>query len=660
MAVFTIQAPDGRKIDIEAENEAAAVQGAQAFVSANPPGPVEDGGWTLGNVSRAFTRGLPFVGGLRDEAAAGVQSALFGRDYDETLAKERAKDKAFHTEHPVGDFALGGLGGVAGTVAALPAVGGAGVLGAAGRTALGVGARTLPGNVARGMMAGTLQGAASGAGNAEGGFVDRAMGGLEGAAIGGTIGGLVPVGVEGVRRGGAKVLEKITGRGDALSDLSAAARRYIGQISAPTQVAGWLRDLAGLGPEGTLADVSPEWQMVARGAAARPGSRETVVKTLNDRNAGSNARLKSDIDTELGPAVIPSRAEAELDAARKVVGKEYETVFSNARAVPTQDIADQVDTMLVDARGPSHEALSQVREWLNIPGAKDLDPNPRAIHQVRRAIDGLMDGANNRTVIHDLKTVRNQIDDVLANAVPGIKAADAKYAALKKQSEALERGQRLLDTGRESVVRPEELADDLAQSAAQTATGLKQGLRAEVDRVVGTNGNDARAIQRAMRGTEEAGDWNPRKMGMIFGEDPARRALGAVNREVTFQNTANRVTGGSDTAPTRSFQQFLDRAENPATGGALNDLTAFGASVKAARGLGAMLMGELGKARANRYATELARVSIAQGVSRDEFIAALQQAGVSQQRIGQALDYATRAGLIGSREAPRLLPNSRD
>src|SRR5688572_3265675 len=37
MSVFTIQTPDGRKIKIEAADEATAVRGAQEYVEANPP-----------------------------------------------------------------------------------------------------------------------------------------------------------------------------------------------------------------------------------------------------------------------------------------------------------------------------------------------------------------------------------------------------------------------------------------------------------------------------------------------------------------------------------------------------------------------------------------------------------------------------------------------
>ncbi len=90
------------------------------------------------------------------------------------------------------------------------------------------------------------------------------------------------------------------------------------------------------------------------------------------------------------------------------------------------------------------------------------------------------------------------------------------------------------------------------------------------------------------------------------------------------------------------------------------DTTAWGAAISASRRIGTVLTGALGKDRANRYATELARTAIATGVSRDEFVEALQRAGVKQQVISRTLDMATRGGLIASREAPSLLPKNQE
>jgi hypothetical protein len=719
MPVYTIEAPDGRKIKIEADTPDMAMKGAQEWASANPKGSgksVEDlqkdlsagktrfsqlpkseqeaiaraERGTVDSTVRGLSRGLPFIGTFGDEinsrinAAAGgylggSQAGSYDERVEDNLAYERAKDSTFDSDHPIASTGLQVAGGIGGTLAVLPAVAGAGAVGATGRTLLGVGSKTLPGAVARGMAAGAAQGAAAGVGDAEGGFVDRAMGGLQGGAIGTIAGGAIPLGFEFARRGGAALYNKAVGQSDALSGLTGAARRYVGEISSPEQVAHMRREFDRLGPLAMPADVSPEWQMVASGAAARPGSRQTVVSPLEARNAQSNTRLRADLDTHLGPTPTPSWIEEGLDASRNgpqgLGPNEYREVFRGAGPVDTSGLAESLDEAINLTRGESQRAIRNVRSWLNSPqaagageeGAAQLERNPAVLHQIRMEIDGLLTDETNPRVIARLTEARQEVDTILANSVDGIKDVDAQFAELSRQSEALRRGPNVLDVGK-TAIRPEELAREVQEGALPQGTlvgpsaaphRLRQGLRANIDRVVGTNGNDALAIRREMRGTDADGDWNPQKLGTVFGEDRARGALNSVDREVRFQNTANQVVGGSKTAPTKNFQEALDRAENPGTGmmgGSGGDLTAFGALVKGARGVGAILMGEIGKAKANRFATELARISIAQGVGRDEFVAALQRAGVKQQRISKALDYATRSGLIIAREGPQLLP----
>lgn len=65
MAVYTIQAPDGRRIRIRADDEQTAVQGAQEWAAANPKAP--DG--NVANLSAAFTDAM---------ADASARSQIFG------------------------------------------------------------------------------------------------------------------------------------------------------------------------------------------------------------------------------------------------------------------------------------------------------------------------------------------------------------------------------------------------------------------------------------------------------------------------------------------------------------------------------------------------------------------------------------------------------
>jgi hypothetical protein len=664
MGIYSIAAPDGRTIKVEAETPELAMQGAQEWAAANPAKPAanSDGDVGVGSVARSLFRGIPFIGTYRDEIAAKLRSSTTGGTYDEELAKERAKDKAFNDQHPYLDTGLNIAGGVGVTALTAPAVGGAGAAAAAGRTLLGLGARSLPGAIGRGAVAGGLQGAAAGSGEAEptegAEFADRAMGGLKGAAIGGALGAAIPGVIGAGTAVGRSVYNKVTGGGGPLDELAGSARRYVGQLSSePGRVQQMQTDLQRLGPDAMLADVSPEWRGVAGGAASRPGSRDTVVNALNARDAGKNQRLAADLDSSLGRAAVPSQIEEGLATARHGLGPDYAASFNDARAVPTQQLANQIDSALVDLRGESRRAVEKVRGWLNIPGTNQLDPHPNALFQVRQEIDGLLEGEKNSKVIRELSIIRQDVDGILASSVPGIKDVDAQFRELSRQSGALTRGGQLLDSGK-TAIRPQELAQELQEAALPQGrlTGpsaaplrMQQGVRAEIDRVAGTNANDPIALQRLVKGE---GDWNRDKLAQLYGDDRARAALGAIDREVTFRDTYNRTVNNSETAPKTAFLKMLERAENPLVGsGSVTEMTGWGTLVNTARRVGSVLTGAMGKQRANTFATELARAAIAQGVPRDEFVAALQAAGVKQALISRTLDLATRGGLIVSREA---------
>jgi hypothetical protein len=186
---------------------------------------------------------------------------------------------------------------------------------------------------------------------------------------------------------------------------------------------------------------------------------------------------------------------------------------------------------------------------------------------------------------------------------------------------------------------------------------LQQGLRGELERVVGTNANDPRAIARTMRGTTEidtAGDWNPQKLAILFGEDRAQQVLDASRREVRFQDTANRIAAGSDTGATQGFREAQERVEKPILGpGDTNERTLTGIGLNTVKRVAHYLSADFGKARANTFASELGQWAVASGAQRDQIVTALQAAGVRGQQISRIIGMMTSGGLIGSREAPK-------
>ncbi|MBX5143241.1 hypothetical protein HJB79_31525 [Rhizobium lentis] len=392
----------------------------------------------------------------------------------------------------------------------------------------------------------------------------------------------------------------------ALAEIAKAAKA---DNLTPEQMRARLQEF---GPEGMVADLGPNFQGQTGALANIPGANNKVIRTaLDERNAGANSRLGQSID-DLGPRVVPSQVQEGIENSQRVVGQQYGPVMADARAVNSEGLANRLEAAITNTRGPEQQALQRVRGYLNIPGTNNLDPNPQAIFATRQAIDGLMAGEQNPQVIRQLAMARQEVDDLLANAAPGIKDVDARYAELARQGEALGEGQRVLDSGR-TAPRPDELSTRLTEGAIPQGTGvgpsavpfrISQGARAEIDRIVGNNQNDIAAMNRLIKGE---GDWNRAKLESIFGSDKTERLLRVLGNEKTFADTRNFATGNSLTANRLQYQKAYGGADSRMTipeyygaGGVFGAVR--GAAVKIAEKLLSGVSGARGEARNARLA----------------------------------------------------------
>lgn len=580
--------------------------------------------------------------GFADEMGAGMASAFGPNTYDQELSNARQSLGTAQAENPYSYLGGQVAGGIASGLVTAPLMPGGG--------------GPLIDRMARGGLAGAGQGTAYGFGSGEGGVKNRLTTAALNAAIGAGGGAAAPVlasGARGIYNWGANKLAN----SDAISGISSAAQRYLVNNLADPQVMTAMRGkLDELGPDATFADVSPEWLGVARGAAARPETRGLVVPPLEARQAAANARLGSALDENLGRAIIPSQVDDALAQGQEAIAARYPQVMRGGSAVDTQPLANALDSEFVRVRGPQQEAVQRVRRMLNIPGTDQLDPNPNTLLSTRNAIDGLFATETNPQVIRQLSAARQQVDDELARVVPGIKEVDAPFAELARQRQALTQGRTILNN-EASAMRPQELQDILTQGGlpegqmvgpSAASMRARQGVRAEIDRAVGTNANDVTALKKIVRGE---GDWNREKLGMMFGQDRANNALSAIDREVRFGDTANRVTRGSDTAMASRFGKFLDDTENAGT--VPTDSTLLGYSAKAAKAVLSGLMNRNAGNNASRYAKDIGRLSVATGQGRDAVLDSLMQRGQrnvdfndpAKKRIA---DMLARSLLVGS------------
>jgi hypothetical protein len=607
---------------------------------------IGDQGRALGNLfglGDRFAAGMDSLGSVRS-APMSIQEA--DQIYNKNLANEQQQTAA--AMNKLGPIGTGeaAVGDSLGAAAALP-------------EALAGGGMGLGGRLLGGATGGATIGAIGGAAETPAGASWQDMG--KNAAVQGLAGGVT----------GGIVSPALSAGGELVNRALAtnAAKSVLGMPSAAVKYAsGILGDgsavqpaLDNLGPQSTLADVSPEWLAVARGAAANPGTREDIVNAMNARSAGANQRLGADLNASLGPVTPPSQIAGEINANRQATGQLYDPLFQNATAVNTQPLANQLDTSAVNLRGPAQDAVQGVRNSLNITGTDQLDPNPGTLFQTRQSIDGQLRTATDPKVIAQLSNARQQVDAELQRAVPGIKPIDSQYAQIMGQNEGLQTGANVLDSGK-TAIRPEDFAQQFQQAAQPTGQmvgpsaiplRIQQGNRAEIDRVLGTNANDPAAFNRLVKGD---GDWNPQKLSTIYGPDNAQAALAAGQREATFADTANRVTRGSDTAMGTNFSDAVKALSAPTE--FPKDITLLGTGGYVAKKAFDMLRGNNAEAAAQNFIGSLGSASVAQGSPRDQLVQALMQHNAAMQAPLSPGAAKVVNALAGTREdaAQRYLP----
>lgn len=502
------------------------------------------------NMVRAAANGATF--GLADKFAGGM-NAVTGQapSYDEGVKAERARTaelpSALRTVGEVGGGVLTGTGLARGGITL------------AGRFGPSLLSRALGFG-----MEGAAYGAAHGAGNTYSSKLDDY---IENAKTGGgtglIIGGALPVAgslAAGAYRTGAAFL------GPRVGNLGPGASAML-RGAAQADEAG-IRNLSRMGDEAMLPDAGPAMLGLGQGASTGVGEgRSMMVNALRARDQDTGQRLARTLDETLGPAPIPSRVERGLRENRQALSPEYEAVLADASAVDTPAIAARIEGMIPNVRGEARAALQRVYDDLHITDAMGRtrvpDPHPRALLETRHAIDGIE--TNDRNVQRVLGDVRRMIDEELTVKIPGIKAVDARYADSMRQSEALRRGGDIFDTDK-AAIRPAELADELRAAGAPSGVQvgpsaaplrLRDGARAEIDRIVGTNVNDLNALERKL-GTPQ--DWNNQKLGITFGEPARDRIVDALTGNRQFRQTYQDIVGNSQSAQRLSAAKAMEGA----------------------------------------------------------------------------------------------------
>lgn len=470
--------------------------------------------------------------------------------YDQALADARSGNKAAETAHP---WAYN-TGKIAGNVAALVPAGataiGGRVLGASG---------SLLSRMLMGGTSGAVLGGAQSFAEGEGDVQDRLQNVGWGAGFGALGGVAAPV--VGTAAGAAT-----RWAGDAIGSLRnsipgtgrAAGRMLTNDIEVTglPQVQGRLNEL---GPDAFLLDGSPALQSRAQGLATErgaPGAHDTLVNALTTRDEGTNARLGQSLNENFGPAPVPSQVEAQFAAKRVAAGPKYDASLAGAGPVDASDVLTYIGQRLNTAEGSDRAALLRARDMLMQEDASgNLVPKTSAerLHNVKSELGKIIDYGDPTIGVprgamsgedSALNAVRGRLNRALEEQVPGYAEANQQYRTAARASAALESGKRVLDGG-ENAIHPQDFAQDFSGRPMEQQAALRAGVRADIDRTLGTTTYDLSALDRL---AQTPGDWNFQKLSEVFGPDEATRVLNARDREKAFRQAYQDILRGTQTA----------------------------------------------------------------------------------------------------------------
>ncbi|MEE7456439.1 hypothetical protein MPAR168_15445 [Methylorubrum populi] len=673
MATFQISGPGGAEYEIDAPDEAAALQafrslsagsGELAAPSTSDAPAAGLPGSPAAAVGRGIINGVPVLGpyltaGL-DRTAAGIRSLQNNTRFSDELRNVQQFGERTAKESPTATTLSELAGGVAGTlplVAAAPAAFGAG--------AGSLGARSLA-SLASGAVLGGADTAAR-----TGGDLEAAK---RGAGMGAAFGFASPAAGQLVGRGVGLLGENIAGRFTPVPGLrNSAAGKLTDDLRSSGGVNPVRARLNELGPDAMLLDASPSFEGRAQGLAVLPDTRETITAPLTARARGANARLGADVDRSLGPNVDPSTFRSLLDDAyEQAVPPLYRQSLAQPLQVDTSDVLATIGRLSETEKGGAANALRKAWGLLHsesdVPGvgrAMTPDRRPAALHNAKEALDGMIaaaqaqQGSAARSEVAALTAVRRGVNDALEAQVPGYRDANRTAQDYFQQGEAFDRGQTLLNGGREAA-RPAQLAAETAAMPPEVSAAQRAGLRTEIDRLVGTRANDRVALQNAIQGE---GDFNRARLATVFGEEPTAGLVGAVERERAFDAATNRITNNSMTELRRRAAD--DIAPRDVRGGIMDGSPGIAAAIGGPAAGAAALGGRAALGGARMAASALGRQ---QDIARNREIAqALVQTGdpleVLLQSLGVRLTAAQRAqgaGTLGDRVVRAVLQSQGD
>jgi len=514
---------DGKAwVPIKAKAEPSMLESTAGYV--NKLGQSVAQGATLGFMDEAAA-GLdsPFVAGYRSLVEG--QPFDIGKAYDDRLKGYRQDQDEFRRDNPISSV-VGEIGGaVAGAVAAPVAL-----AGAAAKTGLPIAAKianaasapfrgapagtSMIGQMGRGAASGAALGGAYGYGSGEGGVDNRLQGAATGAAIGAATGGVVPLAVEGIRKGGQFIADRTINMMPHRQ--AGAAERKVAEAlmrdgMSPEQAAARIKEM---GPEAALMDLGANTRSLARAAHTVPGegkakiqntliARQEGTRDAQNRLVGGQAnRITQNLDE-----MVPQKGLDTLDALTVQRKRAADPLYKAAYAKEgihsdrLQQFMDDPVTTAGLKRGLEVQRLEAVASGtpfnpkdaaivaFNEAGDPVIGgvPNMRTYDAVKRGIDAMIEGEKNAfgkmsSRGRALTQFKNAFVEHLDTLNPEYAAARAAYSGPSQLMDALASGNKFMSKA--EFPSPDDMAKAVGKMGADERhyfrIGAVQALRNKV------------------------------------------------------------------------------------------------------------------------------------------------------------------------------------
>lgn len=413
-------------------------------------------------------------------------------------------------------------------------------------------------SVATGGLAGGVYGAATTAQNEKG----LGQNVLEGAATGALVGPAVAAGgalagkIKNSLWGNAQISQITAGTNLAPSAVKNIIARLEEAGISPEQAK---QELARLGSKATIADLDPALAAEASGLAQIGGTPTSILKNRYQQRADTADNSAMQImNSKLGgkPDLTTAR-ERIIEDARNATRGDYEAAKTSGQPIDVSGVVKNIDDQLVNAVGSKAAFLKKVKGYLyrdtkDAQGneIKELKADIPALHEVRIALDGILERLKNPTnsmgkgVLNAMKDVRSGIDQQLKTN-PQMAAADAKFAKEMDVAKGLDEGYGAF--GKSNYL---DFARMYNTAAPEKQKAIKDGMHAAIgDLMDAAQKGELSGVQRLFAKKSV----NREKFKLVLGKD-AEEVLDALSQEGAFRNVEREVMHGSQTALRQAVQ----------------------------------------------------------------------------------------------------------